>query len=87
MIHRQEQHCICQMNYQNVDEGSMIQCQNCQTWYNSSCISLPTIPKTVTCKEIHKEREEWQYDRTEPHAAKHRIPGVYNRELSMTEGD
>ena len=49
---KKEEHCICHLDYQSVDDGRMIQCQNCQTWYHCSCLSLPPIPTTVTGKQI-----------------------------------
>ena len=49
---KKEEHCICHLDYQSVDDGRMIQCQNCQTWYHCSCLSLPQIPTTVTGKQI-----------------------------------
>lgn len=48
---KMEEHCICHLDYQSVDNGRMIQCQNCQTWYHCSCLSLPQIPTTVTGKQ------------------------------------
>lgn len=49
---KKEEHYICHLDYQSVDDGRMIQCQNWQTWYHCSCLSLPQIPTTVTGKQI-----------------------------------
>ena len=66
-----------------------------EVWFNAKIVKLGITVLALVYQQYLRRllvrkfirREEWQYDRTEPHAAKHRIPGVYNSELSMTERD
>lgn len=46
------EYCICGKEYELVDDGKMIECQCCKTWYHCSCLKLPKLPQGVTGKQI-----------------------------------
>lgn len=53
--HKQDskiEYCICGKEFELVDDGRMIECQCCKTWYHCSCLKLPKLPQDVTGKQI-----------------------------------
>lgn len=53
--HKQDskiEYCICGKEFELGDDGRMIECQCCKTWYHCSCLKLPKLPQDVTGKQI-----------------------------------
>ena len=47
-----KKYCICEKNWDAVDSGKMVECQSCKAWYHCTCLTLPTLQKNETGKQI-----------------------------------